>query len=553
MNKIGAIWARISTPEQASLESQIVRAKAKLEAQGYTVPAERILAADWTSLDLFSCPCFQSLRQWVERKEIQAIGLLDRDRLEADGLQRLEFLADCRAAGVELVICQGTPILEGDEGQLVELALTIGKKRSVLRAKQGAKDGLHDRAVIKRLPTSHHKVYGYKWDGKTPEELKLSRRLVPDRNYPALKLIFDMALQGKTYDPIIKELKKRAIVSPDGMDEWVKATISSILHNPVYAGRYYALKKEAVQPVIRKGVTYGNSSCRKLPLEQAEYLPEIEVVNPPITWEQRGQILHQLEVHQKLAKRNGRADYLLRGFISCETHLGKKGEPRRYHGQPHSAKWRYVCPVGGCAHPNLEGLRIESIAKDYTKCLLEAPPRQFYEVICNQQNRDELEQSLRSELRTLSHQGNDITNAETQLLLDKDVYKKDISEEAFRRALSIIQAKRQWKDERTQALNNQLAQLDRQAEAAVTLEQIQASIVGRLDELTKAQWRELFTALNLEIHIRDETDPRTWCDEWLKEGVEYLRGDWWIDIYFGIPLIPTARVKEIALNAPEPG
>ncbi|GAJ00134.1 unnamed protein product, partial [marine sediment metagenome] len=32
------------------------------------------------------------------------------------------FLSECKAAGVELVICQGPPIIDAPEGQIVELA-----------------------------------------------------------------------------------------------------------------------------------------------------------------------------------------------------------------------------------------------------------------------------------------------------------------------------------------------------------------------------------------------------------------------------------------------
>jgi len=41
-----------------------------------------------------------------------------------------------------VITAQGLPMLEGQEGQLVELALALGKERSVLRAQQGARDGL---------------------------------------------------------------------------------------------------------------------------------------------------------------------------------------------------------------------------------------------------------------------------------------------------------------------------------------------------------------------------------------------------------------------------
>src|SRR3990172_6372953 len=58
----------------------------------------------------------------------------------------------------------GPPMLEGPEGQLVELALAIGKERSVERAQQGARDGLRDRAKLKGLPTTRGNPYGYCFD-----------------------------------------------------------------------------------------------------------------------------------------------------------------------------------------------------------------------------------------------------------------------------------------------------------------------------------------------------------------------------------------------------
>lgn len=178
MTKIAAIWARVSTSDQTSLPDQVARLKAQLESEGYYVPPERILAVVWTSLDLFSCPEFQRLVGWVKRREIQGLGIFDRDRLQAEGVQRLIFLAECRDAGVELEICQGPALIDGDEGQLIELALSIGKKRSVLRAKQGAKDGMHDKVARDRKPTSKHSVSGYRWEGDL--------RLVPNEDWRRL-------------------------------------------------------------------------------------------------------------------------------------------------------------------------------------------------------------------------------------------------------------------------------------------------------------------------------------------------------------------------------
>ena len=119
---IAAIWCRVSTSDQRelSLDSQEDAVRKVLEEQGYRVPPEYVLKVDWSSLDLMSCPEFEQLRRLVANGRIDAVGTLDRDRLQAQGLQRLIFLAECRDLSVPLVTVQGPPMLEGGEGQLVE-------------------------------------------------------------------------------------------------------------------------------------------------------------------------------------------------------------------------------------------------------------------------------------------------------------------------------------------------------------------------------------------------------------------------------------------------
>ncbi|GAJ00131.1 unnamed protein product, partial [marine sediment metagenome] len=218
------------------------------------------------------------------------------------------------------------------------------------------------------LPVTYRRLYGYDWD-------KPNNRLIPNADYPNLKLIFSLVLDGMGYTSVLQELKRRGILSPGGMPEWSKETISGILHNPIYAGRFYALKVQSCEPTQRpKKSKRVNSSQKRLKLEDAHYMPGIEIVNPPIRWSDREKIFAQLADHQKLAQRNAKNDYLLRGVIICGTHYGKQGEPRRYHGQPHHDSWRYVCPVGGCTRPFIRGPEIEQIVKFYIKCLFIGQP-----------------------------------------------------------------------------------------------------------------------------------------------------------------------------------
>lgn len=506
--KPAAIWARVSTHNQAetSLPSQISRCNEKLQGAGYTVV--HTLQTDWTSMDLFSCPQFQELRRLINNREILALAIFDRDRLQAKGLQRLVFLSECKDAKVELVICQGPPILDEPEGQLVELALAIGKERQVLRARQGSRDGLHDRAVKRRLPTTYHKIYGYKWD-------KGNNRLLRDENAPTTDLIFKMLLEGTSYDPIIKELKQLGILSPAGHPEWNKTTLSAIVHNPVYAGRYYALKKQAVEPRKRRGNTYGNSSCRKIPLDEAHYIPEIEVVEPCITWEQRQQILDQLAKHQKLAQRNAHRDYLLRGMIFCETHRGKKGEPRRYHGQPHGRKggWRYVCPVGGCTRPYLSGPEIEQYVKKVISGLVIDQPDKYYLPLYQQFSHNFTKDTLHQELHSLRQKY--ARNIDDEVKLEERILKGKVHPEAEQVLKDKLKAQREWigKEEATKL--NQLAILGNEDAAKKSLAEMRQKYSERINNnrLTQEDWRNIFSALNLSVYVPGEREKRNFVKE----------------------------------------
>lgn len=547
--KPGAIWARVSTHDQreTSIPSQIDRCKTRLEDEGYTVT--HILSTDWTSMDLFNCPQFQELRSLIRNNEVKALAILDRDRLEAKGLQRLVFLSECKEAGVKLLICQGPPLLDEPEGQLVELALAIGKERSVLRARQGSKDGLHDRALKRRLPTSKHKLYGYRWEGE--------RRLVPDHNWPNVKLIFNMLLDGSTYWPIIGELRKRGILSPQGYPEWNKAAISNMVHNPSYTGRYYALKKQAVTPVKRNGATYGNSSQKKLPLDEAHYIPEIEIANPPITWEQRGQILDQLAQHQKLAQRNARRDYLLRGLISCETHTGKRGEPRKYHGQPYHHSWRYVCPVGGCYRPYINGPELEAWILGIVKMLFKYKPDEFYEQIGKGQNVDETKKSIHRELDALHKKYQQNMSAEASL--EDRMSRGRVLPEIYEQLKDKYQAERDWIKTKRETLLDQLKQIGREQEAIKTLQALRLEFANRLDSLTTAEWRRLLTTLNLEIQVGKPIESMVDAYDLIDAATILEEKEWhlfWNDgsikFCFGIPL-DKADIRNIVLNNPEPG
>jgi hypothetical protein len=493
------IWARVSTHDQAetSIPSQVYRCQETLKK--YNCTAIRILSADWTSLDLYSCPQFRELRSLIQNGDIEALAIFNRDRLEAKGLQRLVFLSELKEAGVELIICQGPPIIDGPEGQLVELALAIGKERQVLRARQGSRDGLRDRAVKRRLPVTYHRLFGYQWD-------KARNILKPDDDWGTLKLIFDLLLQDKSYDYVIRELKQRSISSPAGLKEWNKTTLSAIVHNPSYTGKYYALKKRAVEPVERRGQTYGNSSCRKVSLEESIHIPEIKIIRPPITWAQREQILAQLSAHQKLAQRNAKRDYLLRGVILCETHIGKKGEPRIYHGQPHgNGSYRYVCPVGGCPRPYLNGPEMDASVRRYIRRIF-GHPWPATEAVRHLADREETAKVLRGELRQLELKLK--RSISTLAALEERYILGKVGTEVYNSLKEKYVNEQGWAKEKKREIVSMLTNLSFEKDAFEKLKELREQFRNILwdtpSKLTYKEWRRLMMVLNIRIYVGKE-------------------------------------------------
>jgi len=307
-NRVAAIWARVSGPEQQSLPSQVVEVKEWLESQGYSVPLERTLAVDWTSTDILRCLQMQVLLGWVANHEVDVVGSVHLDRFAARPGQVAQILDTFRQSGVELKL-KHTPLPPGLMGELMGLVITIGKALSVERADQGAKRGLHDRPKLHNVPVTYRKPYGYRWEANPKELLDAKVRLLPDEDWDVVNFICRAGYMGTSSRKIMSKLGEKPIPSPSGKDKWCIQTIVGILKNPLYGGRFYALRRENVEPKHRASETYGKSSSRTLPFEQWKYLPQVEVVNPPLMWDEWLMVQHRLENNKLLAQRNAKHDY----------------------------------------------------------------------------------------------------------------------------------------------------------------------------------------------------------------------------------------------------
>ena len=296
-----------------------------------------------------------------------------------------------------------------------------------------------------------------------------------------------------------------SLLYPTGNPVWSKSTLREIARNPLYAGRYYALKRQAVEPVKRAPCSkrqYGKTSHRYLPLNEGVYLPEVEIVNPPTTWEEQTQLLRQAKQRQTLSKRNAKRDYMLRGLIFCDTHLGKRGQPLRYNGSAFNGSYGYRCPIGGCSKQKLNGPTIEAWVKRETKVLLSTAEMEdgYFEAMAGTDSIKATEESLRQELLSLQGKHNRSVNAEA-VLEERSLLGK-VDTEVYERIKLRFRAERQWIADRRDEILKQLEHLNRQAEAEDVLEELYQKFWHRFDTLSNTEWRDLLLLLNVEVHVK---------------------------------------------------
>lgn len=499
--KSAATWCRVSTHDQRelSLDSQEIAVRKTLEDQGWEAPPQYVLKVDWSSLDLMSCPEFQRLRRWLADGTVHAFGTLDRDRLQAQGLQRLVFLAECNDQGVQIVTVQGAPILEGGEGQLVELALALGKERSVLRAQQGARNGLRDRARLKGLPPNMNEPYGMKWE---------NNRLVPDENYSFPCEIWQMGLAGRTIKSIADELTRRGIPTPRGLRDWSTSSVRHILKNRTYAGIIDTLKTESVEPKVRKGITYGKSSRRlrskneRIPLEGLVERPII--TEAEFEWMQR-----RLTENQELAQKNTKLrSYLLKGMVVCGT-CGSRyyGATVQRRGKTYSyyicsARWKRPAHAERCQSQSFRVDALEEAVFGMVVDFLHGPEGFGNEMRRRQAISADSEASLSRELESLVPQQREAQEAEARAF--RLAAHGQVSKEVFDQEIGLIRTRQRWLAEQRDRLEHQLEDLRRYSFDPRTVEMLRQRLATKLADPTPEDRGFILEAVSTKVMVQSD-------------------------------------------------
>ena len=168
----------------------------------------------------------------------------------------------------------------------------------------------------------------------------------------------------------------------------------------------------------------------------------------------------------------------------------------------------YQCPgpkrLGGsdCIRPRIMGIELEDSVKKICRELLSNPE------IVEQQIRERSGQveatleSLQANLASLDKKEARNRHTEANLVMDKATGMASL--ESYERCLAAVKAERTWITEERQRLQAQVSTITDGQEALLGLAQIRERLATKLDSASNEDWRLIFTALAIEVHVSDQ-------------------------------------------------
>ena len=506
--KPAAIWWRVSTDDQKEIspETQIAEAKALAMEEGYEVLEEYVIGTDWHSLSVWDSPAMLKLRGLITEGAIPAVVMYDADRGPSKPAHRLFLRAICEENGVR-ILCRYGQVPDGEMGEVMEFLSAWSKEKQVHRAQQGAKDGLRDRAKLQGLPVNGSAPYGYRlrYDLSNGSKTPVAFEPVPQA-HQVVSIIWKMALEGTSLRGICRSLVDQGIPAPKGGLAWNNPTVLRILKNPIYAGRYHALKTEAVEPTKRRADTYGRSSEKRREQGEWVYLEGFPVESPIVTWVEWESVQERLKLNKLRSRRNANQTYLLSGMFFCGHDGWRLAVDGRHNRPSHS----YRCPkgqlksVGGesCKTGHIHGVTADELVWENVSQFLNDPHTFMAEIDRQRQDSDSGEATVRARIAELEGKLRNVDKMETELVGMK--LRGQASDEAFERQGALLRAERVYYRDEIRRQESELQTLTQATEALETVAALRDRIVDRLEHATIEDRRWVLECLNARVTVTDE-------------------------------------------------
>lgn len=300
-----------------TIEQQLERLQAHVQAQGWTLPDEHIFRDDGYSGATLQRPGLARLREVARRGEVDQVCLTAPDRLARNYAHQVLLIEELTSLGCPVTFLD-RPMSQDPHDQLVlQIRGAVAEyERSLIadRMRRGRQQKLQAGHL---LPWTRP-PFGYAVDPERPRDPAGVR--VDEPAAAVVREIFAYYLtEGHSLIGLAKHLMARQIPTASGHWRWNAASLRDMLRNPVYTGTLVTgrTRARATQQRHSPLAPIGPGPTHHTLTAPSEWVV-IGQVPALVSAEQFAAVAAKMAQNQQFAARHNTAQrYLLRALVSC--------------------------------------------------------------------------------------------------------------------------------------------------------------------------------------------------------------------------------------------
>jgi AMMECR1 domain-containing protein len=232
-------------------------------------------------------------------------------------------------------------------------------------------------------------------------------------------------------------------------------------------------------------------------------LPNVVVEQPAASWEEFQAVQSRLRLNKLNSQRNTRNEYLLRGFIHCETHhtryRGRRQRGRNANVYLCTGYYGKAVQIGPCARTSIGGMTLEREVWERAVSLLSDPQTILDELERRRATREETGENIRELVKGVEQRLR--RGEDDEMKLSTSWLRLGMSESVYQRQLALIKAERSWCTEERDRLNHQLAAVRQRFATIEQVEQLRERIGDKLVNAAFKDKRFVLEALDTRIAV----------------------------------------------------